>query len=193
MRSQLRHSHLIEHEGKEAILVWGAERLSAHSAEDGEMHWVSTGFNPKQKKNWVVVGSQVVAGGVAVVPYGQGHTLREFAWEATEASRSRISYGPGRIRGISYPVRRWLMARSFAGPRRGPLHRSQDREKPLGGMPFHVPVRVSMLHPRWRGPNSMLRGGWSDPDRGGGQGFKFLGAFDMGEQVIPYVPSGTAF
>ena len=66
---------LIKYKGKEAILVWGAERLSAHSAEDGEMHWVSTGFNPKQKKNWVVVGSQVVTGDIAIVPYGRGTHL----------------------------------------------------------------------------------------------------------------------
>lgn len=66
---------LIKHKGKEAILVWGAERLSAHSTEDGEMHWVSTGFNPKQKKNWVVVGSQVVSGDIAIVPYGRGTHL----------------------------------------------------------------------------------------------------------------------
>ena len=66
---------LIKHKGKEAILVWGAERLSAHSAEDGEMHWVSTGFNPRQKKNWVVVGSQVVTGDIAIVPYGRGTHL----------------------------------------------------------------------------------------------------------------------
>ncbi len=66
---------LIEHKGEEAILVWGAERLSAHSAKDGSMLWVSTGFNPKKKKNWVVVGSQVVAGDVAIVPYGRGTHL----------------------------------------------------------------------------------------------------------------------
>jgi outer membrane protein assembly factor BamB len=66
---------LIKHKGEEAILVWGAERLSAHSAKDGSMLWVSTGFNPKQNKNWVVVGSQVVAGEVAIVPYGRGTNL----------------------------------------------------------------------------------------------------------------------
>ena len=66
---------LIRHKGEEAILVWGAERLSAHSAKDGSILWVSKGFNPKQKKNWVVVGSQVVAGDVAVVPYGRGTHL----------------------------------------------------------------------------------------------------------------------
>jgi outer membrane protein assembly factor BamB len=66
---------LITHKGEEAILVWGAERLSAHLAKDGSTLWVSTGFNPNQKKNWVVVGSQVVAGEVAIVPYGRGTNL----------------------------------------------------------------------------------------------------------------------
>ena len=63
---------LIEHEEEEAILVWGAERLTAHSAKDGSILWISSGFNPKKKNNWVVVGSHVVAGEVAIVPYGRG-------------------------------------------------------------------------------------------------------------------------
>ena len=66
---------LIEHEGKEAILVWGAERLTAHSVKDGSMLWSAAGFNPQAKKNWVVVGSHVVVGDVVVVPYGRGSHL----------------------------------------------------------------------------------------------------------------------
>ena len=68
----MQHPH--QTQGKKRS-VWGAERLSAHSAKDGSILWVSKGFNPKQKKNWVVVGSQVVAGDVAVVPYGRGTHL----------------------------------------------------------------------------------------------------------------------
>ena len=40
------------------------------------MFWISTGFNPKQKKNWVVVGSHVVAGDIAIVPYGGGTHMK---------------------------------------------------------------------------------------------------------------------
>ena len=65
---------LVKHNGEEAILVWGAERLSVHSAKNGNMYWLSEGFNPKQKKNWVVVGSQVVVDD-AIVPYGRGTHL----------------------------------------------------------------------------------------------------------------------
>jgi outer membrane protein assembly factor BamB len=66
---------LVKHNGEEAILVWGAERLSVHSAKNGNMYWLSEGFNPKQKKNWVVVGSQVVVDDIAIVPYGRGTHL----------------------------------------------------------------------------------------------------------------------
>jgi outer membrane protein assembly factor BamB len=58
--------------GKEVILVWGAERLTSHSANDGTVIWSCEGFNPKKKNNWVVVGSHVVVDDIAIVPYGRG-------------------------------------------------------------------------------------------------------------------------
>ena len=66
---------LVKHNGEEAILVWGAERLSVHSAKNGNMYWLSEGFNPKQKKNWVVVGSQVVVDDIAIFHFGRGTHL----------------------------------------------------------------------------------------------------------------------
>lgn len=63
---------VIHHDGREAILVWGAEHLTAHDAADGKIIWSASGFNPEQKNNWVVVASVVVAGDVAIVPYGRG-------------------------------------------------------------------------------------------------------------------------
>ena len=64
-----------EENGKEVVLVWGAERLTSHSASDGKILWSCEGFNPKNKKNWVVVGSHVVVGDMAIVPYGRGTQL----------------------------------------------------------------------------------------------------------------------
>jgi outer membrane protein assembly factor BamB len=66
---------VIEHAGKEAILVWGAERLTAHDAADGEILWSCAGFNPKKQGNWVSVASAIVAGDMAIVPYGRGSHL----------------------------------------------------------------------------------------------------------------------
>ena len=65
----------VKHQGREAVVVWGAERLTAHDSEDGEMLWSCGGFNPDRRKNWVAVASPVVAGNVAVVPYGRGAKL----------------------------------------------------------------------------------------------------------------------
>ena len=61
--------------GRETILVWGAERLTSHSAVDGSILWTCAGFNPKAKRNWVVVGSHIVSGEMAIVPYGRGTHL----------------------------------------------------------------------------------------------------------------------
>jgi outer membrane protein assembly factor BamB len=62
-------------DGKETILVWGAEHLTAHSAENGKVLWKSGGFNPKSTPNWVAVSSALVASDVAIVPYGRGDFL----------------------------------------------------------------------------------------------------------------------
>lgn len=65
----------VKHRGREAVLVWGAEKLTAHDLTDGETLWSCGGFNPDRRKNWVAVASPVVAEDVAVVPYGRGAKL----------------------------------------------------------------------------------------------------------------------
>ena len=66
---------VIRHEGREALLVLGGERLTAHDAADGRILWTCGDFNPDAKKNWVPVASPVVVGNMAVVPYGRGDRL----------------------------------------------------------------------------------------------------------------------
>jgi len=66
---------VVQHHGHEAILVWGAERLSLHKAIDGSTLWSCSGFNPDGRRNWVAVASFVVVGDTAVVPYGRGSRL----------------------------------------------------------------------------------------------------------------------
>jgi outer membrane protein assembly factor BamB len=66
---------VIRHDGKEAVLVWGAEHLTAYAADDGKLLWSCGDFNPGGAKNWVAVSSPVVVGDVAVVPYGRGSRL----------------------------------------------------------------------------------------------------------------------
>ncbi|MCZ6795512.1 MAG: PQQ-binding-like beta-propeller repeat protein [Planctomycetota bacterium] len=66
---------VIEHRGRQALLVWGAEHLTAHDAADGKVLWSCGGFNPQRRRNWLAVASAVVAGDVVVVPYGRGKRL----------------------------------------------------------------------------------------------------------------------
>ena len=63
------------HQEKEALLVWGGQRLTAHDAADGKLIWSCGDFNPQNNANWPAVASPVIAGQIAVVPYGRGECL----------------------------------------------------------------------------------------------------------------------
>lgn len=69
--------------GRRFLLVWGAEHLTAHSPDDGALLWTCEGFNPDQNGNWVSVASAVVAGDLAVVPYGRGSRLAAIRLDGT--------------------------------------------------------------------------------------------------------------
>jgi hypothetical protein len=66
---------VLRRHGRESILVWGAEHLTAHDASTGAVLWSCAGFNPEARRNWVSVSSAVVAGDIAVVPHGRGTRL----------------------------------------------------------------------------------------------------------------------
>jgi outer membrane protein assembly factor BamB len=66
---------VIDQNGEETILIWGAEHLTVHDATDGSELWSCAGFNPEEKRNWVQVASFVVDGDIAVIPYGRGARL----------------------------------------------------------------------------------------------------------------------
>ena len=60
-----------EHQGKEALLVWGAQHLTAHDAADGHVLWSCGDFNPDAKPLWPAITSPVIAGDMAVISCGR--------------------------------------------------------------------------------------------------------------------------
>ncbi|MDA1015026.1 MAG: PQQ-binding-like beta-propeller repeat protein [Planctomycetota bacterium] len=62
---------VIQHQGKESILVWGAQHLTIHNAADGEVSWSCGNFNPGNKKLWPAIATPVIVGDVAVIAYGR--------------------------------------------------------------------------------------------------------------------------
>jgi outer membrane protein assembly factor BamB len=177
---------LIEHKGNEAILVWGAERLSAHSAKDGQMHWVSTGFNPKQKKNWVVVGSQVVVGDIAIVPYGRGTHMKGVRMGGTgDITESNLLWtrtdtgcfvpSPAVAHGKVYVLRDRGEVHCI-DPKTGKSHWEDAFPRASSSYYGSPTVAGNKLYaPREDGVILI-----ADISKG----FKFLGEFDMGERVI---------
>lgn len=66
---------VIRYGGAEALLVLGGEHLTIHSAADGTVLRSWGNFNPQAKSNWPAVASPVLAGDLALVPYGRGAIL----------------------------------------------------------------------------------------------------------------------
>ncbi len=62
---------IIQHKGKEALLVWGTQHLTVHDPNDGAIIWSCGDFNPDEKALWPAVATPVVVGDMAVVPFGR--------------------------------------------------------------------------------------------------------------------------
>ena len=64
-----------QQDGRTALVLWGADRLTGHDASTGALLWTCGGFNPDNKKNWRNIASPALSQGVAVVPYGREQFL----------------------------------------------------------------------------------------------------------------------
>ena len=62
---------VIDHAGKESILVWGAEHLTLHNASDGKVVWSCGGFNVDKVPLWPAVASPTLVDDMIVVPSGR--------------------------------------------------------------------------------------------------------------------------
>ena len=62
---------VIQHQGKECILVWGAEHVTIHDATDGKVTWSCGNFNPEANKLWPAIASPVIVGDMVVIAYGR--------------------------------------------------------------------------------------------------------------------------
>lgn len=62
---------IIEHQGRESILAWGAEHLTIHDAADGRVTWSCGNFNPESNKLWPAISTPVIVGDMVVIAYGR--------------------------------------------------------------------------------------------------------------------------
>ena len=62
---------VLQYQGKESILIWGAEHLTIHNAADGKLTWSCGNFNPDGNKLWPAIATPVIVGDMAVVAYGR--------------------------------------------------------------------------------------------------------------------------
>ena len=58
-------------DGKESVLVYGAEQLTLHDASTGKSYWSCGNFNPDKTELWPTIATPVVLDDIAVVAAGR--------------------------------------------------------------------------------------------------------------------------
>ncbi len=62
---------LVRYDGKDNLLVWGAEHLTAYDPADGRLLWSCGDFNPRRQSAWPTVASPVSVGDKVIVAAGR--------------------------------------------------------------------------------------------------------------------------
>jgi outer membrane protein assembly factor BamB len=66
---------VIEEDGRQTIVVLGADHITAHDAADGAELWRVGGLNPTQHKYFRSIASAAFSDGIVVAPYARGDSL----------------------------------------------------------------------------------------------------------------------
>ena len=62
-------------EGKESIVVLGADYVTGHDAATGQQQWKIGTLNPQGEKYWRSIASPVISENIILAPYARGKTL----------------------------------------------------------------------------------------------------------------------
>ena len=62
---------VIQHQGQQAILIWGAEHITVHDPVDGRVIWSCGNFNPDSNALWPAIATPVIADDIVVVAAGR--------------------------------------------------------------------------------------------------------------------------
>ena len=68
---------VFQHGNQQTLLVWGAEHLTAHSADDGQLLWSCGGFNPAGTEYWPAIATPVLVDDIVIVPVGRDDRPRQ--------------------------------------------------------------------------------------------------------------------
>ncbi|MEM7143890.1 MAG: PQQ-binding-like beta-propeller repeat protein [Verrucomicrobiota bacterium] len=94
-------------DGADALLIWGANHLTAYNAADGELLWSAADFNPDEERNrnWCAIATPVIIDDLAVIPFGRGKHLAGMKLhgegDVTESNRTWTRDGSGEVPSLS--------------------------------------------------------------------------------------------
>ena len=93
-------------DGRQQLVVWGADHLTGHDLATGKLIWECGGFNRDDRPNWRVIASAAIERDIAIVPYGRGEFLAgiRLGGEGDVTTSHRVWEKQGRELGADVPT-----------------------------------------------------------------------------------------
>jgi outer membrane protein assembly factor BamB len=66
---------VVERDGREILIILGADHVTAHAADTGQELWRVGNFNPQEFRNYRSISSPVIEGDIILAPYARGESL----------------------------------------------------------------------------------------------------------------------
>lgn len=87
---------VLKHNGKEIIVVLGADHVTAHDAATGTELWRVGGLNPEQNGFFRSISSPVVNNGIVIAPYARGGSLTAIELGGSgDVTKSHVKWSKG--------------------------------------------------------------------------------------------------
>ncbi|AMV21449.1 PQQ-binding-like beta-propeller repeat protein [Planctomyces sp. SH-PL14] len=89
---------VLQHGGKEIVVVLGADHVTAHDAANGQELWRVGGLNPEQNGFFRSISSPVIDGNIVVAPYARGNSLTAIRLGGTgDVTKSHVQWTKGEL------------------------------------------------------------------------------------------------
>lgn len=109
-------------DGRELLVVLGADHVTAHDAATGAEAWRVGGLNPGGEKFFRSIASPVLSGDVVVAPYARGSTLTAIRLGGKgDVTSSQVVWSKSKL-GADVPTPAALEGRVYLCTDRGELH-----------------------------------------------------------------------
>jgi hypothetical protein len=148
---------LLQYDGRTEIVVTGGDLVTGHDPASGKELWRADVLNPNKSRNYRIISSPIVAGGLIIAPTRVNPLVALKPGGSGDVSKTHVAWTFHRGPDVPSPVSDGTYLLSGQRTGRGVLPRARDRSAGLRAEP--APERLLQLLARARRRQDLRDGG----------------------------------